>query len=89
MLYEHEWILTKIIDIFLTNEEKEEYIIHAYTNLKRANLIQMLGLKMEFDDRDKLLSKVIIYINELINEEKQYLPSLIERIKTKRVNYCL
>ena len=67
VLYEHEWILTRIIDIFLDDSEKDKYLIYAKANLNRANLIHMIGLKMEITGNENLLNKVVNYMNEIID----------------------
>lgn len=83
VLYEHEWILTRIIDIFLDDSEKDKYLIYAKANLNRANLIHMIGLKMEITGNENLLNKVVNYMNEIIDCEKQYITDLIALLKQK------
>lgn len=83
VLYEHEWILTRLIDLFLDDLEKEKYLIYADANLKRANLIQMIGLKMGITGNKNMLNKVVNYMNEIIECEKHYLTDLIDLLKQK------
>lgn len=83
VLYEHEWLLTRLIDLFLDDSEKEKYLIYASANLKRANLIQMIGLKMGITGNKNMLNKVVNYMNEIIECEKHYLTDLIDLLKQK------
>ena len=86
VLYEHEWILTRLIDLLLDDSEKEEHFIYSNANLKRANLIQMLGLKMEITGNVNLLDSVVKNMNEIIGDEKLYIPKLVDLLKTKYRN---
>ena len=67
----------------MDDSEKEKYLVSANANLKRANLIQMLGLKMEITSNVNLLDSVVKNMNEIIEDEKLYVPKLVDLLKTK------
>ena len=83
VLYEHEWIFTQVIDCFLDDKEKIVYINHACENLNRARLVHMLGLKLEYTQDAGLIYRIAEYIDEIFEDEKQYIPNLIALLKEK------
>lgn len=83
VLYEHEWIFTQVIDIFLDSTEKSEYIRYANENLDRAKLVHRLGLKMELNGKGGSIYRIASLIDQIVEDEKQYIPQLTSLLKTK------
>lgn len=74
-----------MIEEFLDEEEKKEYIDYATQNLNYAKLVHMLGLKMENTGDASLIDRIVLYIDMIIENEKRYVPKLLMLLKAK---YC-
>ena len=83
VLYEHEWVLTQMIDAFLDSKEKTEFIYRATNNLDRAKLVHMLGLKLELTGVDSLIHRIANLIDHIVEDEIQYIPQLTSLLKAK------
>lgn len=83
VLSEHEWMLTQVPELFLSDSEKTDYIIQANANYERAQLIHMIGLKMSFTGESDLIEPVVKKMNEIMESEMDYIPYLIETLKKK------
>ncbi len=83
VLLEHEWMLTQVPELFLSDSEKTDYIIQANANYEKARLIHMMGLKMSFTGESDLIEPVVKEMNEIMESEKIYLSGLIEILKKK------
>ena len=81
--YEHKWILAKLVELFLGNEEKKQYQESVNKNLERAKLVHMLGLKVSISGSVSSINRIITLMNEIILEEIQFIPSLIELLQEK------
>lgn len=86
VLYEHEWILTQVIELFLDRKERIDYIKCACDNFNRAKLVHRLGLKMERIGESILIQRIARYMDEIIESEKMYLPKLIKVLEIKHKN---
>lgn len=86
VLYEHEWVFSRVIEIFLDSDEKSEYLHFANNNLERAKHIHMLGLKMEMTGDNSLIHRITGSIDKIIEDEKRYIPQLILLLKEKHEN---
>lgn len=83
VLLEHEWMLTQVPELFLSDSEKTDYIIQANANYEKARLIHMMGLKMSFTGESDLIEPVVKKMNEIMESEMDYIPYLIETLKKK------
>ena len=81
VLLEHEWMLTQVPELFLSDSDKTDYIIQANANYERAQQIHMIGLKMSITGNVNLIEPVVKKMNEIMESEKIYLPGLIEALK--------
>lgn len=81
-LYEHKWVLAQLVDLFV-DEYKEKYQECANRNLERAKLVHMLGLKMGYTGNANIINRVAELIDQIISEEVEYIPLLIEWLETK------
>ena len=81
--YEHKWILSKLVELFLDPEESKQYQESVNRNLEKAKLVHLLGLKITYSRDIKLISHVIELMDEIIADEIQYIPSLIELLQKK------
>lgn len=86
VLYEHEWILSQIISLFLDENEQLYFAYCTERNLNRAQLIHTLGLKIEHTGDATIIYRIARYIDEIVEEEKNYIPKLISLLKSKREN---
>lgn len=86
VLYEHEWILSQIISLFLDEDEQVEFSQYTDQNLRRAKLIHTLGLKTEYTGDATIIQRIANYMDEIIEEEKSYIPQLTSLLKTKHEN---
>ena len=84
VLYEHEWILSQLVNSFLSEEEKQELLTYADMNLIRAQIIHMLGIKFECTANMDIINRIIIYINEIVSSEVKFIPKFIEILKSKQ-----
>ena len=83
VLYEHKWVLTKVVENFLDNDMKQKIYEAASRNYQRAKSIHMLGLKMAYTQNGKLIDNAETLMNEIIYEETEYIPVLINELKKK------
>lgn len=83
VLYEHKWVLAQLVDLFVDEDNKKKYQECANRNLERAKLVHMLGLKMGYTDNANIINRVADLIDQIISEEVEYIPSLIELLETK------
>jgi len=83
VLYEHKWVLTKVVENFLDNDKKQKIYEVAFRNYQRAKSIHMLGLKMQYTQNGKLIDNAETLMNEIIYEETEYIPELINELKKK------
>ena len=81
--YEHKYILAKLVELFLDSEERKQYQESVSQNLEKAKLVHLLGLKITYSRDMKLISRVIELMDEIIVDEIQYIPSLIESLQNK------
>ncbi len=81
VLLEHEWILNQICDLFLP--ENQEICLFAKTNYKRAENIHLLGIKMELTQNKKHFENIDNTIKEIIANEIEYIPKLIQCLQEK------
>lgn len=78
VLYEHKWMLTQLVDSFLADDiNKDKYRTFAARNFDRAKLVHMLGLKMLISQNPAIISNVSFLIDQIVEDEKQYMPELI------------
>lgn len=83
VLYEHEWILSQVIEIFLDSAERTEFIKCANENLDCAKLVHRLGLKMELNKKVDSIYSVANLIDRIVENEKKYIPQLISLLRMK------
>ena len=83
VLYEHKWVLAQLVDLFVDEDNKKKYQECANRNLERAKLVHMLGLKMGYTGNANIINRVADLIDQIISEEVEYIPSLIELLETK------
>ncbi len=62
---------------------------YAAQNLNYANTIHMLGLKMRYTGNAKLIENITTSMNAIIENEMQYIPGLIELLKTKYADHLI
>ncbi len=82
-LYEHAWIMTKLIDSFLEENEKKGFQEATRKNFERAQRIHMLGLKMGYTRNASLIDRVESLMSEIIEEEIKFVPSLTDILQEK------
>lgn len=83
VLYEHKWVLTQVVGLFLDCEDRIKYQVSVGKNLERAKLVHMLGLKMSYTGDAKLVNRIALLIEQIVEQELEYLPSLIELLESK------
>ena len=83
VLYEHEWVFTQVIEMFLDSDGKSEYLHFANKNLERAKLVHMLGLKLELTGANNLIHRIANLIDHIVEDEIQYIPQLTSLLKAK------
>ena len=81
--YEHKWILAKLIDLFLDDEEKKQYQESVNKNLEKAKLVHLLGLKISANGNVKLIKRIVELMNDIIHREIEYVPPLINLLQKK------
>lgn len=81
--YEHKWILAKLVELFLDDGDKNWYMEIASQNLEKAKSVHMLGLKISFGENTSSINRITELMNEIILEEIQYIPLLIELLQEK------
>lgn len=81
IFYEHKWVLSRLVDVFLCGEEKENIQVRADKNLERAKTVHMLGLKMNCTGKADLIDRIASLIDEIVEEEQGYIPLLIQEFK--------
>ena len=81
--YEHKWILAKLVELFLDNEDKDKYMEIANRNLEKAKSIHMLGLKISLGGNTSSINHIAELMNEIIVSEIEYIPDLIELLQRK------
>lgn len=86
VLYEHKWVLAQLVDLFIDDENKKKYQECANRNLERAKLVHMLGLKMGYTRNANIINRVAELIDQIIAEEVEYIPLLIDLLQTKYLN---
>ena len=79
--YEHKWILAKLVESFLDDEDKNQYMEIANRNLERAKLVHMLGLKISAGGNTSSINYISELMNEIIVSEIEYIPKLIELLQ--------
>ncbi len=85
VLYEHEWVLSQLVNSFLSEEEMQELFTYADMNLIRAQIIHMLGIKFECTGKVEIISRITHYIDKIIVDEIEYVPKLLELLKKKNL----
>lgn len=83
VLYEHKWVLSQLVKSFLEPDEQREFTTYADGILNKAKCIHMLGLKMGYTGNGKLIDRVEVLMNEIIEEEQRYIPELLKVLKDK------
>lgn len=83
VLYEHEWVFSQVIDMFLDSTERSEYTRYANENLDRAKLVHRLGLKMKLDGNGDSIYRITSLIDQIVEQEKKYIPQLISLLRIK------
>lgn len=87
VLYEHKWMLTQLVDSFLADDiNKDKYRTFAARNFDRAKLVHMLGLKMLISQNPAIISNVSFLIDQIVEDEKQYMPELILLLRARYEN---
>lgn len=76
-------MLAQLVDLFVDEDNKKKYQACANRNLERAKLVHMLGLKMGYTGNANIINRVAKLIDQIISEEVEYIPSLIELLETK------
>ena len=84
VLYEHAWILFQIVSLFLNEYEQSKFAHYTEQNLGRAKLIHMLGLKIEYTRDVKIIQHIADYIDEIVENEINYIPQLISVLRDKK-----
>lgn len=84
VLYEHEWILSQIVDLFLDEDERLQFFHYTEQNLSRAKLIHLLGLKIEYTRDVKIIQRIANYIDKIVEDEMNYIPQLISVLRVKQ-----
>lgn len=84
VLYEHEWILSQIVDLFLDEDERLQFSHYTEQNLSRAKLIHLLGLKIEYTRDVKIIQRIANYIDKIVEDEMNYIPQLISVLRVKQ-----
>lgn len=83
VLFEHKWILTQLVQLFLEGDERTKFQACADRNFERAKLIHMLGLKMSYTGKAELIDRVAGVMDEIVAEELRYIPPLIEVLQNQ------
>lgn len=85
VLYEHKWVLTKLVELFVAESDsgKKKYQTCANKNFEREKIVHMLGLKMQYTKDPNIVYRVAELIDQIIAEEIEYIPPLIELLETK------
>ena len=76
-------MLAQLVDLFVDEDNKKKYQECANRNLDRAKLVHMLGLKMGYTGNANIINRVAELIDQIISEEVEYIPSLIELLETR------
>lgn len=79
--YEHKWILAKLVELFLNDGDKYQYMEIANRNLEKAKTIHRLGLKISLGGNTSSINRIAELMNEIIVSEIEYIPSLIELLR--------
>ena len=83
-LYEHKWVLAQLVDQFLEdNNERKKHQEWAHKNLQRAQLVHTLGLKMSYTEDAKIITRVAELMDQIIEDEIQNIPALLDLLQTK------
>ena len=84
VLYEHKWMLTQLVEVFLDDDiNKAEYRALSARNFDRAKLVHMLGLKMLISKNAELICNISLLIDQIVEDEKKYIPQLTSLLKTR------
>ena len=81
--YEHKWILAKLVELFLDDEDKDQYREIANRNLEKAKSIHVLGLKISLGGNTSSINRIAELMNKIIVSEIEYIPNLIELLQRK------
>lgn len=80
-LYEHKWILSQLVSLFLEGKEREVYVELSCKVFNKAKQVHMLGLKMEYSKDRQIINRIDRIIEEIIACEVQYVPKLIKELE--------
>ena len=87
-LYEHKWVLAQLVDQFLEDgNEKRRHQEWASKDLQRAHLVHMLGMKMSYTGDARIITRVADLMNQIIEDETQNIPVLLNLLQTKYSKY--
>lgn len=83
VLYEHKWMLMKLVEHFLENEKATYCLDKAVENFEKAQRIHWLGMKMGYTSHGKIINRIEKLMGEIISTELEYIPVLIRGLRKK------
>lgn len=87
-LYEHKWVLAQLVDQFIEDDnEKRKQQEWANNNLKRAQLVHILGMKLNFTGNATIITQVSELMDQIIEDETKNIPTLLDLLQTKYSKY--
>ena len=82
VLYEHEWIMDQLVELFLGEEGKCLREI-TKSNLQIAQHVHLMTLKLEYRYSLRLISRIGDCISSIIETEREYIPTVVELFEAK------
>ena len=82
VLMEHKWVLMKLVEEFL-GTQITQYSMLSKENYNKAKTIHLLGLKMQFAPNISIVDRISTLLDEIVENEKLYIPNLINELKMK------
>ena len=76
-LMEHEWVLQQIVTLFYEGGSNKIIKELSDRNFQLAQLIHMLGLKLEYSGNKQIINRVVKIMNDVVCNEVNYVPQLI------------
>lgn len=83
VFYEHKWVLSKIVDLFIDGSEKDNIKNYAENNVTRAKQIYLLGSKMAMTGNKDSIRYINDLMEKIIEDEKKYLPELTSQLQKR------
>ena len=87
-LHEHKWVLAQLVDQFVDSEsDKKRHLGWANKNMERARCIHMHGIKMGYTKDASIITRVTDLMNQIIEDESQNIPALLDLLQDKYSKY--